>query len=76
VLHNHYRRISKFGKGFKGRIGVVQIVIGKLLALKLPRGGNPWPRAAIRETVRAGIPAADSSLADTAGCCAANGRRC
>ena len=48
VLHNHYRRISEFGKGFKGRIGVVQIGIGKLLALNLPRSGNPWPRAAIQ----------------------------
>ena len=48
MLHNHNRWVVEFRQRFKRRIRVVQIVVGKLLALNLPRGGNARARAAIQ----------------------------
>src|SRR5262249_60887722 len=36
----------ELGDAFVGRVGVVDIVVGELLALHLARGGDAWPQTA------------------------------
>ena len=48
MLHNHNCRVIEFGQRFKRRIRIVQVIIGKLLALNLPRSGNARTRGAIQ----------------------------
>ena len=38
----------EFGDAFIGRVGVVDVVVGELLALHLPRGGDAEALAGVR----------------------------
>ena len=47
MLDHHHGGLAELGDAFVGRVGVVDVVVGELLALDHARGGDARPPAAV-----------------------------